>query len=225
MPLVEAQSIHSNQGDRPLKDAYMISTMEIGGVLVKNYGVKVSKKFGNDTAQISTARIDGYLSANAFYELLLTIDLKKEKIHLEKGKLSASDDNVIPYSMTSPIPVIKGQIHFAKLNKDITQDFLLGTANYMYIFVNVCKIPEIPKIKNPKGKSVDIFGNQKMDYFTELQGDITLSKAIVLTNPYIYVGDAACSGPEILGLLGGAFFERYLVTIDQTNSLIRMIKN
>ncbi len=224
LPKVREKSIISNQGERLLKDIYIISNMEMGGMTIKDYGVMASSKFGNDTDQISTVRIDGYLSANAFYDLLLTLDLKNEKIHVQKGRLSAIEEAVIPYSTTSPLPIIKAKIKFSKLNKEETQHFLLSTGNYMYIFVNACKIPQMRNLKSKGSKGVDIFGNKKADYFTELEGEVVLSKSIVIRSPYIYLGESACRSADPLGLLGVAFFEKYKATLDQANSLVRITK-
>lgn len=223
LPIVKGRAINLNHSEGVLKDTYFISNLEVGGVTVKNYGVMASSKFGNDINQISSVRIDGYLSASAFYSLLLTLDLKNEKIHLEKGKLSSDEDDVMPYSMISPVPIVKAQIKFSKLNVSESQHFLLSTGNYMYIFINVCNLPEMLKFKEQKGrKSIDIFGKEKADYFTELDGEVILSKSIVIKSPYVYFGKSACNASEPLGLLGVAFFEKYQVTIDQTNKLVRI---
>jgi predicted aspartyl protease len=204
---------------------YLIDKIEIGGLTIKNYGVASSSGFEDDIQDLKRMKVDGVLSANAFYGLLLTLDYQNEKIHLEEGSLLPEQKGVIDYADASDVPLINAEIKFDKLNKVVAQDFIIDTGFPSYFFVNACHIPEMLKFTGRENLiAYDYLGSEQKKYFAQLYGNIILSKDYSIQSPYITFGPVNCQLKKPVGLVGRTFFEKYKVTIDQVNSLIKLQK-
>ncbi len=218
-----AQEKLTNKAVELIKRTYMIEKLQIGDVILKDYGViSMGDDINNDEGFSSELRVDGLLSTNAFYGLLITLDFKNEQIQLEKAALSPQDNDVIPYSENYPIPAIQGIIKLVKLNREITQDLILSTGINMHVFINTCKIPEMMILKREGAdKEYDLFEKKEVHFYARLLGDISLTNSIVINSPYVYFGEVNC-GLAPVGILGRGFFERNKVTFDPKNRLVRM---
>jgi hypothetical protein len=226
LPLVQTsntQEILINKAVELVKKTYKVDKLQIGEVTLDNYSV-VSMGGGvkNKDGFSSELRVDGLISTNAFYGILLTLDYKNEKIELEKGELSTKDIDVVPYSKKFVTPTINAVIKFVKLNKEISQDFMLSTGYHMHIFINACKIPEMLKLKREGAdKSYDVYGNEQVFFYAQLMGEIKITDSISIKSPYVHFGQVNCDTDPV-GAFGRTFFEKHKVTIDPKNRLIRI---
>ncbi|MBS0287400.1 MAG: hypothetical protein JSR17_08895 [Proteobacteria bacterium] len=213
----DTNAVHVNE------KLYLADEMDIGGFVVKNYAILSTVLLDKDYLN-TKAHVDGVLSANAFYGMLMTTDYRKENIHLEKGALNQDDKNVLKL-IKSPVPTIQAQINFAKLKKQEIQNFVLNTYNFRFIYVNSCKIPELHQFEGKQGERLeDIDGIKSIADFAQLYGSIVLSESIIINSPYIHFGQDACNDNVIAGQFGKKFFETYKVTLDLENGLTRIVK-
>lgn len=204
---------------------YLVDKIEVGDVVIRHYGMFASSGFEDDIQDLQKLKVDGVLSANAFYGLLLTLDYKKEKIHLEKSNLLQESKEHIHHLEKRDVPVIKAKIKFSKLKKEVEQDFLLDTGFGSYFFVNACNIPEMLKFKGQENLlSYDYLGFEQKKYFAQLFGEIALSNDYTIKSPFITFGPVNCELNNPLGLMGRTFFEKNQVTLDQVNGLAKIKK-
>jgi predicted aspartyl protease len=203
------------------EDTLMAEKIEIGDIVIKNYGLSSSSVYEDDITQFENLKIDGILSASIFYGMLITLDYKHEQIHVQKGNLSADDGDVISCRKNSIVPVIQGKIKFDKLKKEEMQDFLIDTGDSAYVYVSTCKIPEMKKFKNQEILLTgDMYDKAHQTSLAELYGEIILSKSVILKSPLITFSGLHCHQP--LGRLGRKFFETHKVTLDKKNNLIQI---
>ncbi len=203
------------------EDTLLAQKIEIGDIIIKNYGLCSSSFYEDDLSQFENMHIDGVLSASVFYGKLITLDYKNEQIHVQKGALNAEDSNVISWLKHSITPVIQGKIKFNKLKKDEMQHFLLDTGDAAYVYVSTCKIPEMKKFENQEILlNKDMYDKSHQTSLAELYGDIIISQSVILKSPYITFSGLHCNQPQ--GRLGRKFFESYQVTLDQKSNLIKI---
>lgn len=226
LPIVDSKSIKSitpNQVVDKFQHVYHVSSMNISDIVIKNYGMAGSSNFEDDAEFFEKQHIDGVLSANAFYPLMITIDYKKEKLYLEKGALNKDQIDTIPYAKVSDVPNINVKITFDKLEKKVSQNFILDTGFGSYFFVNSCNIPEM---LNFTGKEdllrYDYLGYENTKSFAKLFGNIEVTENHIIKSPYITFGTVNCELDNPFGLIGRKFFEAHKVIIDQKNSLVRI---
>lgn len=204
---------------------YLIDKIEIGDLVIKEYGMVASSGFEDEVQDLKKLRVDGVLSANAFYGLLLTLDYQKEKIYLERGNLLHEQKGVIEYASKSDVPLVKVNIKFDKLNKIVEQNFILDTGFPSYFFVNACKIPEMLKFTGRESLiAYDYLGFEQKKYFAQLYGKIIFSNNDEINSPHITFGPVNCELKNPVGLIGRTFFEKNKVTIDQVNGLVKIEK-
>lgn len=201
---------------------YLPETIEIGNILVKNYGIVASGDHHEDK-RFENLRVDGLISANIFYGELLTIDYPQEKLHVQKGSLSTDDEHVLPCLKGFHIPVIEGTINFEKLKKEEKQAFIIDTGDASYIYINTCRISEMKDVKDQETfiKS-DLYDKSSHMSLAQLYGDIIFSKSVILKSPYVSFSAANCEHPPYIGTLGRKFFETHEVTLDQKNGLAKI---
>ncbi len=224
LPIAKTQTI-GNDAQGETINTYMANEINVGGVILKNYGIVGSDSLEELVKRGKISHMDGVISLQAFYGYLVTVDYKAEKLIVEKSSLS-EDKNNIAYSKGFSIPVIPGKINFSKLKKEITQDFVLSTTYHPKFYIDACKIPEMLKFKNIQGLGVeDERGNATVDYFSQLHGDLIFSESLNFQSPYVFFGQLNCNAPDTTGALGSNFFEKYKVTFDQKNGLVRILKN
>lgn len=195
--------------------------IEIGDITIKDYGLSCASAYEDDLSNFENLKVDGILSASIFYGKLITLDYKKELIHVQNGDLNPEDSDVTSSIKNTSLPVIRGKIKFEKLKKEETQEFMLDTGDSAYVYVSTCNIPEMKKFKNQEILlSGDMYDKAHQTSLAELYGDIILSKTVVLKSPYITFSGLNCKQP--LGRLGRKFFENHEVTLDKKNHLIKM---
>lgn len=204
---------------------YLVDKIEVGDVVIRHYGMFSSSGFEDDIQDLQKLKVDGVLSANAFYGLLLTLDYKKEQIHLEKGNLLQEPKERIHHLQKRDVPVIKAKIKFTKLKKEVEQDFIFDTGFGSYFFVNACNIPEMLNFKGRENLlSYDYLGFEQKKYFAQLFGEIALSSDYSIKSPFITFGPVNCELGNPLGLIGRTFFEKHRVMLDQVNGLAKINK-
>lgn len=219
----KVKSITPSQVVDTFQHIYLVDKIEVGDVAIRQYGMFSSSGFEDDVQDLKKLKIDGVLSANAFYGLLLTLDYKNEKIHLEKGNLLQADKNYLFFLEKRDVPIVKAKIKFKKLEKEVEQSFILDTGFGSYFFVNACNIPEMLKFKGRENLlSYDYLGSENKKYFAQLFGDIMFSSDFSIKSPYITFGPVNCQLENPLGLIGRTFFEKNKVTLDQVNALVRI---
>ncbi|MGE3318426.1 MAG: retropepsin-like aspartic protease [Candidatus Berkiella sp.] len=195
--------------------------IEIDNIVVNNFALFSSSSYEDDIDHFENLKVDGILGASIFYGKLITLDYKKEHIHIKNGELKNNEHDVISWVKPSIVPAIHGKIKFTKLKKEEKQNFILDTGDSTYIYVSTCDIPEMKKFKNQEILSTsDMYNKARYTSLAELYGDIVLSDSVVLKSPYITFSGMHCHQPA--GRLGRKFFEMYEVTLDQKNKLIKM---
>jgi predicted aspartyl protease len=207
------------------QNIYVANTIEIGGVMIRDYAIVSNYNSGSEEQDFKKLKVDGVLSANAFYGLLFTLDYQNEKIHLERGDLLNKKGSLLSYAMVSDVPIIKAKIKFKNINKEVEQRFILDTGSGTYFFVNACQIPEMLNFKEKeKLISYDYLHHELKNYFVKLNGKISLSNEHEVNSPYITFGQTNCQLENPVGLIGRTFFEKNKVTIDQVNGLVKIEK-
>lgn len=204
---------------------YLIDKLQVGDAIIKDYGMVSSSGFEDDVQDLKRLKVDGVLSANAFYGLLLTLDYKHEKIHIQNGDLLQESQETIPYAHTSDVPVINVKLKFNKLKKDVDQTVIIDSGFGAYFFINACNIPEMLQFRGRENLiAYDYLGYEQTKYFAQMYGDIVISDKHTINSPYITFGKVNCELDDPHGLIGRTFFEKYKVTIDQKNSLVKLTK-
>lgn len=226
----EAVTAHTpSQVVNTFQHTYLVNNIEIGDLVIHNYGMVSSSGFEDEVQDLKALKVDGVLSANAFYGLLLTLDYQKEKIYIKNGDLLQETNGVITYSKSSDVPLVQAQIKFNKLKKSVYQNFILDTGFSSYFFINTCKIPEMLNFTGKENLlSYDYLGFEQKKYFAQLYGDIVFDNNQAISSPYITFGPVNCQLTNSVGLIGRTFFEKNKVMIDQANALIKIepyIKN
>ncbi len=226
LPQAETEKVRSitpSQVVDTFQHIYLVDKIEVGDVVIRHYGVFASSGFEDEVQDLKKLKVDGVLSANAFYGLLLTLDYKNEKIYLERGNLLHSPQNELLHLEKRDVPVIKAKIKFNKLNKLVEQNFILDTGFGSYFYVNSCNIPEMLKFKGRENLlSYDYLGFENKKYFAQLFGDVILSNSILIKSPHITFGPVNCELGDPYGLIGRTFFEKNRVTFDQVNGLVKI---
>lgn len=204
---------------------YLVEKLQIGDAVIRDYGMVASSGFEDDVQDLKRLKVDGVLSANAFYGLLLTLDYKNEKIHIQNGDLLQESNETIPYAHTSDVPIINIKLKFDKLKKDVEQTAIIDTGFGAYFFINACNIPEMLNFRGQENLiAYDYLGYEQTKYFAQMYGDIIISDKYIINSPYITFGKVNCELENPHGLIGRTFFEKYKVTIDQKNRLIKITK-
>lgn len=210
-----------NQVVNVFHHAHVIHNIQIGDLNIKDYEVFSSSAYEDEDQFYTSIHVDGVLSASVFYGMLVTIDYKHEKIHIQKGALDSKDNDVIPTRKDIPVPVIQGKIIFDKLKKEEMQDFILDTGDGAYVYVNMCNIPEMKKFRNQETLlGYDFYEKSFRTSLAELYGDIIFSKSVILKSPYITFSAMNCD--YSIGRLGRKFFETHEITLDEKNNLVRI---
>ncbi len=226
LPVTESKDVRaitSNQVVNIFQTTHFVKKMQVGDVYLSDYNLVVSSSFEDEVELFKNMRIDGVLSANAFYPQLLTIDYQREKLIVRKGRLNKGDEGVNPSSVKSSTPTLRTKLHFAKLNKTIYQNLTVDTGCYSHIFVNACDIPEMTKFKGKEDLiAYDYQGNKDTEYFAQLFGKIELLPNYAIKSPYITFARSNCQLKKREGLLCRKFFEDHKVTVDLVNSLIKL---
>lgn len=195
--------------------------IEIDNIIINNFALFSSSSYEDEIDHFENLKVDGILGASIFYGKLVTLDYKKEYIHVKNGELKKNENEVISWIKPSIVPAINGKISFSKLKKVEKQNFLLDTGDSAYVYVSTCDIPEMKKFKNQEILlGSDMYNKARQTSLAELYGDIILSDSVVLKSPYITFSGIHCHQPT--GRLGRKFFEMYEVTLDQKNNLIKM---
>lgn len=203
------------------EDMLMAQTIEMGDIVIKNYGMAASSFYEDDIDEFRQLKVDGILSAAIFYGKLITLDYKKEQIQVKNGALNSTDKDVLTSKKGALVPIIQGTIKFDKLKKEEPQEFLIDTGDSAYIYVSACRIPEMKKFKNQERlTNLDMYQNTHHTALAELYGDIIFTPSVVLKSPYITFSALHCHQPT--GRLGRKFFENYEVTLDQKNNLVKI---
>lgn len=159
---------------------------------------------------METLEIDGIIGINAFYELVLTLDLSKSKLIISDEPVFLSA-NKLELNDKFFVPVIYGQERFGQFRDDYK--FLVDTGYNGFVKMPKCYPRE--KISNEQTSVItfDVFNNREMALFTKLIGDLEIGP-ITLARPEVLARLGGCEKQIRWGLLGTKFLEDYIVSID-----------
>lgn len=213
-----------NQVVKVFQSIYHVPKLEIGGLRLEDYAVVANSSFEDDADGLKEMKIQGVLSANAFYPLMYTIDYQNEQIIVEKSRFEKEQPDVYPLKAKGTTPMIEVKFDFDKLNKSITQPFVIDTGSNMYIHFDACQMPEFFDFMDKQQfYQYDIMQTEIASFAAPLYGRVTVTPKIIIESPIINFAKRACQMNEPHGLLGKRFFEQYKVTIDSYKRLIRML--
>ncbi len=226
LPVTEAKdviAITSNQVVNIFQTTYFAKNIQVGDVSMQDYNLIVSSSFENEVEIFKNMRIDGVLSANAFYPKLITIDYKIEKLTISDGRLNRGDDGVSLAAIKSTTPTLRAKLYFTKLRKTVYQNLTVDTGCYSHIFINACDIPEMVDFTGRENLiAYDYQGNKDTEYFAQLFGKIEFLPDYAIKSPYITFARTNCQLKKREGLLCRKFFENHKVTVDLVNNLIKL---
>src|SRR5690606_29215173 len=110
-----------------------VPKLQVGDLVLEDYVMVANSSFEDDVDALRKLKIQGVLSANAFYALMYTIDYKNEKLILEKSKFEKGQEDVYPLIEKTSVPQINVKFEFDKLKKTIVQPFVIDTGCNTYI--------------------------------------------------------------------------------------------
>jgi len=226
LPVTESKdvlAVTSNQVVNIFQTTYFAKNIKVGDVSIDDYNLIVSSSFEDEVEIFDNMRIDGVLSANAFYPKLLTIDYKREILTISDGRLHKGDDGVNPSAVSSTTPTLRAKLYFSKLKKSVYQNLTIDTGCYSHIFINACDIPEMVNFTGRENLiAYDYQGNKDNEYFAQLFGEIELLPNYAIKSPYVTFARTNCQLKKREGLLCRKFFENHKVTVDLVNSLVKL---
>ncbi len=200
----------------------LINKFQIGEMIASNYAVIGSGTSAQDEAKFKKRGIDGLLSINAFQDVLLVLDYKNEMLHIQKGELSASDKDVLKCRQGYDIPVVEANIQSENV-MDRPYHFILDTGEPNYIYINACAMPVNKLFQiNERFKQYDIFGNPSETYLGQLNGNIKVTNQTFIKSPHVTFSEKDCKNSPPPGRFGTKFFEKYEVTFDNKNDLVKI---
>lgn len=216
-------AVTPNQMVKVYQTSYYAEKVQISDITLNDYNFIVTSNFEDEVDDFKDLRIDGVLSANAFYPMLISIDYKSEKLQVHEGALEKGQKHVNPYPLKRRIPTLRVKIIFDKLKREIEQDMTVDTGCYAYIYVNACDIPEMTKFKGKENLlKYDYQGTQNNEYFAQLYGKIQPIPDYSIKSPYITFSRSNCKIKNTHGLLCRKFFEKHKVTVDLVNYLVKV---
>lgn len=216
-------AVTPNQVVKVYQTSYYAQKVQISDITLKDYNFIVTSNFEDEVDDFKALRVDGVLSANAFYPMLVSIDYKNERLQVYEGSLEKGQKHVNPHSLKRRTPTLRVKIVFDKLKKEIMQDMTVDTGCYAYIYVNACDIPEMTQFKGKENLlKYDYQGTQDNEYFAQLYGNIQPIPGYNIASPYITFSRSNCKIKNTHGLLCRKFFENNKVTVDLVNHLIKV---
>lgn len=226
LPIVQKNQVKyetPNQTKNESENTVFIRKIQIGNMIITNYGMYSSDSSKQDKLKFQKLHLDGLISINMFQGVLLTLDYKNEILRVQNGELSSSDKEVVPYQKGYSVPVIETHIQLGEFGKETAYNFMLDTGDPTNIYINTCTLPAKPFLQDQEMfMQYDLFGYPAEVYIAQLNGSIKLSESVLIKSPHVSFSDSNCDKSPTVGRFGRKFFEQHEVTFDNKNGLVKL---
>jgi Aspartyl protease len=152
---------------------------------------------------------DGVIGLSFFRDYLVTIDLRSQQLRIDRGKLSTTDDGVLPYTLDHGIPRVDMLLDGASLPVQI--DTMGPGLNIPNALASKLKFAEPPRIV---GMARTVSGS------FEVRGGVVTN--ILSLGPYkFHQPFVEITSRFQTASLGLAFLHHFSITFDQNSQLVR----
>ena len=192
---------------------FIVDELKIGEAVLKNVPFIASNTATDDFYLLKNLNVVGILGINLFHDIILTLDLPKQKI-----SLSSHQDNIkgnkLNINKSFYVPMIKAQVESNKTQTEY--DLLIDSGYSGFIKMPVCFSYEERGQHPGSIVTYDVFNEQDGGFISELDGTFVLGEKKI-DNPLVKYTVGHCEDRKKWGLIGTAYLQYQSVSIDQKN--------
>lgn len=216
LPVESTKRIFQTAQKKAEVDTYLfiLEQFKLGDIVFKKAPFIASNTASDDFQLLQQMNIIGVIGTNIFHDLILTLDLGKNKMILSQPpRKKMKNENVLSLEKSYYSPVINTTV--TKGKQKTSYHFLIDSGYTGFAKMPIC-FDYHPEHKKDDIVTFDVFNDAQGGFLSELDGNWEIGKQKI-DNPLVKYNIGACEAPPKWGLIGTQFLQHHIITLDQTN--------
>lgn len=196
---------------------YLIKELKLGEATLRDVPFIASNTASDDFQLLQSLEIEGVIGTNFFHDVIMMLDLPKNRLVLSYHKDFKAEQGVHELSNKYYLPVVKTKVQRKEQSSEY--DFLVDSGYSGYVKMPICFSYEDRKNKENGIITYDVFNQAESGFLAELDGVFEIGDKKI-DSPVVRYAIGDCEVEQRWGLVGTKFLKNQAVSFDQKNRRI-----